>query len=266
MKPLQLITSETPLLVPARLAKIIGLNEAIILQQLHYWLLKSKNVHKNRKWVYNSIPEWSKIFPFFSPNTIRRAFKNLKMHRIICTGCYNKKKYDRTTWYTIDYHQLADLCLPYSLGVNEIVQSEQVEMPHVGKPIPENIKENTKSTESEQDDPVEMSIAEHIYDLYSQKVRAGARNDAIRNIKKCLRTYSQEILATCIDRYISDPSTSNETKYRIQANNFFGQKARFLEFLDSPNAGGKECSQTEENYITETQKILLEQREKNSNE
>ncbi len=32
-----------PLLIPPALAKEIGLHEAVILQQIHYWLEKSKS-------------------------------------------------------------------------------------------------------------------------------------------------------------------------------------------------------------------------------
>ena len=47
-----LILDERPLVVIPSLACAIGLNESMILQQLHYWLQRSKNNKENRKWVY----------------------------------------------------------------------------------------------------------------------------------------------------------------------------------------------------------------------
>ena len=51
---MSLLISEPPLQVLPSLAVKIGLNEAIILQQVHYWLLKSNNIRDGYKWVYNS--------------------------------------------------------------------------------------------------------------------------------------------------------------------------------------------------------------------
>ena len=59
-----LLIDDYPILVLPKLATEIGLNEAIILQQIHYWLKNSSHYHDNRKWIYNSYPEWQKQFPF----------------------------------------------------------------------------------------------------------------------------------------------------------------------------------------------------------
>jgi hypothetical protein len=83
-------------------------------------------------------------------------------------------------------------------------------------------------------------IAANIYDYYALKVRPGARADAIRSISKLLREYSPEFLTACIDRYISD-GLSSESKYRFQANNFFGRAERYKAFLPvAHGATGKE--------------------------
>ena len=60
-----LLISEPPLQVLPSLAKKIGLNEAIVLQQLHYWLdpKRNKNLHENLHWVYNTYEQWQKQFP-----------------------------------------------------------------------------------------------------------------------------------------------------------------------------------------------------------
>ena len=51
---MSLLLNENPLIVMPTLAAHIGLNEAIILQQVHYWLLKSDKLEYGRKWTYNS--------------------------------------------------------------------------------------------------------------------------------------------------------------------------------------------------------------------
>lgn len=54
----KLLIADHPLQVLPRLAAEIGLNEAIVLQQIHYWLEKSTHVHRQQKWVYNTMDDW----------------------------------------------------------------------------------------------------------------------------------------------------------------------------------------------------------------
>ncbi|WP_373278108.1 MULTISPECIES: hypothetical protein [Geobacillus] len=49
-----LLFDDQPLVILPQLALAIGLNESIVVQQLHYWLKKSENVHDGYKWVYNT--------------------------------------------------------------------------------------------------------------------------------------------------------------------------------------------------------------------
>lgn len=102
-----LLINEPPLQVLPTLAKRIGLNEAIITQQVHYWLLRSKNKKDGHVWVYKTYVEWQEEFPFWSESTIKRAITSLeKQNVLISTSKYNKMPMDRTKWYTINYPTL----------------------------------------------------------------------------------------------------------------------------------------------------------------
>lgn len=98
-----LLIDDNPLQVLPRLAEKIGLNEAIVLQQLHYWLNRSENYRDGVKWVFNSYPDWKKQFPFWSIPTIQRTFARLENLGLVKAGKFNKMKGDLTKWYTIDY-------------------------------------------------------------------------------------------------------------------------------------------------------------------
>lgn len=104
-----LLLNEVPLMCQPSLATKIGLNEAIFIQQLHYWLNRSTNYIKNRIWVYNTIDDWHKQFPFWSVTTIRRIITSLEKKKLIITANYNKINIDRTKWYTINYSALDEL-------------------------------------------------------------------------------------------------------------------------------------------------------------
>lgn len=102
-----LLINEYPLFVLPSLAEKIGLNEAIFLQQLHFWLTKSTNIKEGKKWVYNSYPDWQKQFKFWSIDTIKRTIKNLEKQEVIISNNFNKLAIDKTKWYTINYSKIA---------------------------------------------------------------------------------------------------------------------------------------------------------------
>ncbi len=109
----RLLLDSQPLIIIPELAQAVGLNEAIILQQVHYWVEINKKAGKNKRdghtWTYNTFEEWQEQFPFWSLNTIKRAIGRLKNEGIVITGTFNKMKMDRTTWYRIDYEKLQTL-------------------------------------------------------------------------------------------------------------------------------------------------------------
>ncbi|MCM3079611.1 DnaD domain-containing protein [Brevibacillus invocatus] len=106
------LLDEAPLVILPSLAVQIGLNEAIVIQQLHYWLQKSTNIRDRQKWVYNTYKEWQEQFPFWSEITVRRVLTGLENKGIIVTGNYNEMKADKTKWYTLDYEKLRGVISP----------------------------------------------------------------------------------------------------------------------------------------------------------
>lgn len=103
---MSILFSESPLVVNPRLAKLIGLNEAIILQQLHYWIQKSTNEHNGKFWVYNSYEKWQEQFEFWGLNTIKRTLANLKKMGLIKIQQLSADKRDKTNYYALDYQAI----------------------------------------------------------------------------------------------------------------------------------------------------------------
>ena len=104
-----LLIQEVPLMVLPTLATKIGLNEAMFLQQLHYWIDRSKHEMEGHRWIYNTIEDWCKQFPFWSRRTIVRVISSLERHGLVLTANYNRKGFDRTKWYTVNYELLAKM-------------------------------------------------------------------------------------------------------------------------------------------------------------
>ena len=106
-----LLLNEHPMQLLPHLSRIIGLNEAIILQQIHYWILnkrKNNQVHfeEGREWVYNTVSAWQRQFVFLSVKTIERALKKLIQKNLLIAKALSKNKNNRTLYYSINYSEL----------------------------------------------------------------------------------------------------------------------------------------------------------------
>ena len=76
------------------LAAEIGLNEAILLQNIAYWV-------NGCYWTYNSAAAFSKLYPFWTPRVIKYALAKLQQGEYIKAAQYNKDKMNHTNWYTL---------------------------------------------------------------------------------------------------------------------------------------------------------------------
>ncbi|MEN4439045.1 DnaD domain protein [Staphylococcus hominis] len=132
-----LLIDDYPILVLPKLATEIGLNEAIVLQQMHYWINKSNHIHDNKRWIYNSYKEWEQHFPFWSNATIRRTISSLEKQELVLVGNYNKAGFDKTKWYSINYSKLE--------GVSKrVAQNEQTSCSKRAKAVAQNEQTNTR--------------------------------------------------------------------------------------------------------------------------
>lgn len=88
-----------------KIAKEYGIEEAIILQHLYFWIEKNKankkHFHNGRYWTYNSSSAIHEIFDYIPSSTISRKLKNLETKGLILIDNFNDNKYDRTQWFAL---------------------------------------------------------------------------------------------------------------------------------------------------------------------
>lgn len=183
----RLLMDEEPLVILPSLAATIGLNESIVLQQLHYWLERSNHIHEGYKWVYNTYEEWQEQFPFWSISTIRRIINKLEEKGLIIVSNFNKSKIDKTKWYRIDYEKLTQLEQTTDHSDTSTAQNEQstdeIDSPSVqneqsicsnwtdealnlNRPIPENTTEIT--TEKKEEVEEDARVRENPFAFFEQ--------------------------------------------------------------------------------------------------
>lgn len=105
-----LLIQEPPLQVLPSLVKVTSLNEAIFLQQLHYWINANGHEKDGQRWIYNTYSDWGKQMPWWNQRTIVRIIDSLRDRGLIeTTSKYNKLAMDRTLWYSINYDAVEQL-------------------------------------------------------------------------------------------------------------------------------------------------------------
>jgi hypothetical protein len=106
-----LVLNEQPLLVLPSLAKLLGIEHAVVLQQL-YWLLQNKNNGKEladgERWIFNTYEQWTEHFPWLSERALRRVFGDLE-ERGIVLSCQPEGLVSRRKYYRVSVGALAKL-------------------------------------------------------------------------------------------------------------------------------------------------------------
>jgi len=86
-------------------ATLYGLDEAIFLQNIIYWIEKNKasnkNFHDNKYWTYASAESFTLLFPFWTRRQVERIIISLVDQKLIIIGNYNKFGFDKTRWFSL---------------------------------------------------------------------------------------------------------------------------------------------------------------------
>jgi hypothetical protein len=102
------------------LADKIGRNEAIFLQQTHYWMsVKGGKVVDGTKWFWKTYQQWAEEM-CLSISTVRRVVSHLKQLGLVSVERLAAKTYYQANWYTLNRDVL-----------EAFVQNEHIEAPIV---------------------------------------------------------------------------------------------------------------------------------------
>ena len=187
------IDKSKTLIVNTDLALVLGdLNEAIVLNQLNYWLEINKKAEKNlidgKYWVYNSYSDWRiNNFPYWSEKTIQRTFTRLENKGIVLSANYNKLAIDKTKWYTIDTKKLQELVDEFNSDEDKMTNRQDKVTDRQDKmtcregqndrPLPKITTENINrdyNSEITNKDNTSINIDGEVYTSFSEKPTARA--------------------------------------------------------------------------------------------
>ena len=208
----------------ANIAVEYGINAAILLQNIGYWVKQNEanetNYFDEHYWTFNSRRAYKELFPYMSERQINTAFQKLIDNDLIITGNYNKLAYDRTLWYALT--QKGKCILHFDIMEN--VKMSNGECQNV-KPIP-NVNTNNK----------------HIYiqikDLYNETCVSFPRLTALsdkrkQTIKARLNSYSLDQIKEVFEKAEASDFLKGKNNRDWQANfDWLMKDSNFAKVLD----------------------------------
>lgn len=119
------------------LAKFVGVDEAIFINNIYFWVKKNecnnKHFYDGYYWTYNSMKAFADTFPYWSQKQIERIIRNCTEKGLLLKGNYNASAYDRTTWYAY-----TDLVKSFYENREIHFPKQGNGFPQTGEPIPYN--------------------------------------------------------------------------------------------------------------------------------
>lgn len=237
-----LLIHEEPLIVLPGLAKAVGLNEAIFLQQVHYWLNKSKHLYDGYYWVYNTYEDWLEQFPFWSNATLRRIVNKLEKQELIIVGNYNKLKIDKTKWYRVNYDLLNRMSSPCAQNEQSKMSKRAIEDVNMSKPLPETTTENNNNNnicatdvdtkkKSEKKSQKKNQYSEDFEEIWNVYPKKRNKPKAYQRYKEALdKNHSHDDIKYGITCYAKECDRNNTEITYIKMMEGFLNDERYLEY------------------------------------
>ena len=240
------------------IAKEVGVNGAIMLNHLQYWIMHNKaheaNFHDGEYWTYSTRKALCEIFPFWSEKQIRTILEKLVAEGYLKTGNYNKISYDRTLWYTLTekgWRLFSVMQMPEWLSSNcpngQMEETEEANRTDQnGTPIPDNITYNKTNNNKAS----KRKETRHKYGEYQHVLLSDAEYNNLVN------TYGEDIIKqyiTKMDDWIEAKGKSPYKRYGVAIKNWL--KKAGIE--PNKNTAKKEEQEAkDEEYFT---KLMMEQ-------
>jgi len=243
-------------------AKKYGVEEAIIISNLQFWIMKNrankKHFYEGRTWTYNSIKAFAELFPYWSDRQIERILKSLEKQGVIISGNYNKSAYDRTKWYAFSDETIflnPKIHLPKT-GNGKTENGEPI--PDINTDINSDVKAVLKSSNN---DTTQKNLESNKFNIVSQAKRDIQIPENIQSVidllnKKAKSAYTlrnkqtqkliqsilkngftDEDMKTVIEKKSLEWGNDAKMKKYIRPITLFGNK--FEQYLEEPWADGR---------------------------
>lgn len=210
------------------IAEEYGVNAAILLENLGYWIKQNEanetNYYDGNYWTYNSRRAYRELFPYMSERQINTAFQKLIDDGLVVTGNYNKIAYDRTLWYALT--QKGKSILHFDIMVDDKIAngtSNNV------TPIP-NINTDSNPNRKTDNKPYKEIIS-YLNEKAGTKFRASNKETQKHINARISDGFSLEDFKTVVDKKCGEWIGTEWEKY-LRPVTLFGTK--FESYLNAP--------------------------------
>lgn len=212
-------------------AKKYGINEAIMINNFQYWIIKNRanktNFYQNHYWTYNTIPALARLFPFWTPRQVRYTLDSLFNKGVLIRGNFNKTKYDKTTWYAFA-DESAFLPPEEENSGNSDVSKLSDEKNNFVTPIPDNIPDIKQEKENKNN---KLFLQKKVYGEFENVMLT---EDELKKLIKSYGWYLTDAIEK-LSSYLAYKGDKYKSHYAVFAKNNWVWK----EVHNDPECGSK---------------------------
>ncbi|AFZ01705.1 winged helix-turn-helix domain-containing protein [Calothrix sp. PCC 6303] len=181
------------LLYSTEVAAKIGRNEAICLQQIHYWMsISGGKMVDGIKWFWKTYQQWSEELQL-SVSTVRRVINKLKQLGLIAIERLSAKTYYQANWYTLKIETFKAL-----------FQNEQIDAIVLNNSICSKSTDDIKDYPSEENSP-----QQHFADV-EEKEEVNYKPPQITHCAVDAAAASRRVDIKIVDSFSSEDSNGDQ--------------------------------------------------------
>tara|TARA_Y100000361_G_C11161446_1_gene347657 strand:- start:4025 stop:4738 length:714 start_codon:yes stop_codon:yes gene_type:complete len=190
------------------IAKQLGLNKAVILYNLDYWIQKNRannnNYFDGEYWTHNSVSAYKELFPYLSEKAIYKALKDLETDGYLITGNYHENKYNRSKWYSLTekyYCILQNEVIHYPKKENGLVPKGVITTDNKTQIENTNKKQRVQKREYEIPSGINIKSWEE-FEVFRKEIKKKLNKSSVARLFKLLLEYDTNEQAEIINNSI----------------------------------------------------------------
>ena len=203
-------------------AELYGIECAILIQGIKLGLELNENkdthIHNGKVWMYNTVKEWHRIYPFMTESKIKRSIAKLQDMGVIEVAQLDRNKLNHTNWYTLT-NRLGQIEPIEGYKTNQSNSANCTNLNNIKQDIiNQQYKTNNKRDERE-------GIFNEVWKAYAtvSTRQPGSKKDARTKFKR-LTSDELELIRVHLPKYLKNHVAAAKTDYLPNFTTYLNQR------------------------------------------
>ena len=203
-------------------AELYGIECAILIQGIKLGLELNENkdthIHNGKVWMYNTVKEWHRIYPFMTESKIKRSIAKLQAMGVIEVAQLDRNKLNHTNWYTLT-NRLGQIEPIEGYKMNQSNSANCTNLNNIKQDIiNQQYKTNNKGDERE-------GIFNEVWKAYAtvSTRQPGSKKDAKNKFKR-LTNEELELIRVHLPKYLKNHVAAAKTDYLPNFTTYLNQR------------------------------------------